>query len=108
MADPVSWKVIERGWKVVGADGAELGAVDEVVGDSTADIFNGLVVSPGLLRTNRYVAADDVVEIVEGTIRIGVDAGDFDGLEEWHGTPPSLDVLKPDEHRRGPAFDETG
>ena len=106
MADPVAWKVVERGWKAVADDGAELGVVEEVVGDSTADIFNGLVISPGLLRTNRYVPSEDVVEIVEGQVRLAVDAGHFEELEEWHGAPPSLDILKPDEHRRGPAYDD--
>jgi hypothetical protein len=40
MADPVSWFVIEPGWKVVDADGEQVGTVDEVVGDSGDDIFN--------------------------------------------------------------------
>ena len=108
MPDPVAWKVIERGWKVVSADGTDVGTVDEIVGDSTADIFNGLTVSPGLLKANRYVPSEQVDEIVEGQVRLRVDAGAFDGFEEWHGAPPSLDVLKPDAHRRGPAYDETG
>ena len=102
MADPVAWKVIERGWKVVASDDADLGTVDEVVGDSTADIFNGLVVSPGLLRANRYVPAEEVGEIVEGRVRLAFASDEFERLEEWQGTPPSLDILKPDEHRRGP------
>ncbi len=106
MSDPVAWKVIERGWKAVAGDGAELGIVDEVVGDSTADIFNGLVVSPGLLHRNRYVPAEEVREIVEGEVRLALDAGRFDELEEWRGTPPSLEILKPDEHRRGPAYED--
>src|SRR5205085_11166814 len=29
MADPVSWLMIEPGWKVLDADGEEVGAVDE-------------------------------------------------------------------------------
>ena len=107
MPDPVAWKVIERGWKAVAADGDELGFVEEVVGDSTADIFNGLVISPGLLRTNRYVPSEEVAEIVEGQVRLAVDAGRFEDFEEWRGTPPSLDILKPDEHRRGPAYDDS-
>ena len=96
MADPVSWKVVERGWRVVGIDGSDLGTVDEVVGDSTADIFNGLVVSPGLLRGNRYVPSEQVAEIREGEVQLGIDAAGFEALEEWQGTPPSLDILRPD------------
>ena len=33
VADPVSWKVIERGWHVFDADGNEVGKVDEITGD---------------------------------------------------------------------------
>ena len=108
MTDPVAWKVIEPGWRVVASGGEELGRVSEVVGDSTADIFNGLVVSPGILRGNRYVPAERVAEIVEGQVALAVGSDEFERLEEWHGAPPSLDVLKPDAHRRGPAYDETG
>ena len=43
--DPVSWFLIDQGWKVVG-DGRrkEIGKVVEVVGDSSHDIFSGLTV----------------------------------------------------------------
>ena len=44
MAEPVSWFLVEKHWKVVGADGEEIGKVEEVVGDSSADIFSGLTV----------------------------------------------------------------
>ena len=46
---PVSWLVIEPGWTVVAADGTEVGRVEELVGDSGIDIFNGLAVSTGWL-----------------------------------------------------------
>ena len=39
MADTVSWLLIEAGWTVLAADGTEVGKVDEVTGDSNADIF---------------------------------------------------------------------
>ena len=39
--DPVSWLLIRRGWQVVSSDGAEVGNVDEVVGDDEHDIFDG-------------------------------------------------------------------
>ena len=44
MADPVAWKVVERGWAVVASDGNEVGKVDQVLGDPEADIFDGLAV----------------------------------------------------------------
>ncbi len=72
MAEPVSWFLIEKGWKVVGADGTEIGKVEEVEGDSNHDIFNGLAVSTGLLHPPRYVPAELVAEIVEGTVRLSI------------------------------------
>jgi hypothetical protein len=64
MADPVSWLMIERGWEVVDASGKRVGKVDEVLGDTEADIWDGLTVS------GEYVAAEDVAEIVEGRITL--------------------------------------
>lgn len=68
MADPVSWMVVERGWRVVNADGEELGKVDEVLGDTGHDIFDGLNVRRGLLGGVEYYPAELVREIREGEI----------------------------------------
>jgi hypothetical protein len=81
--DPVSWLLIEPGWKVVGADGAELGKVEEVSGDTELDIFDGLVVAPGLIAKSRYVPSERVAEITEGAVRLTLDRGAFDGLGEY-------------------------
>jgi uncharacterized protein YrrD len=68
MADPVSWWIVERGWKVVAEDGEELGRVDEVTGDREADIFDGIEVSHGLLGGREYIPSERVVEIREGAV----------------------------------------
>lgn len=73
MADPVSWLLIEAGWKVRDPNGKEIGRVEEVIGDANVDIFDGLSVSTGLLGRPRYVAAEAVVEIVEGTVTLTID-----------------------------------
>ena len=102
-ADPVSWKVIEQGWDVVGADGESLGTVHEIVGDVNIDIFSGLGVSPGLLRSSRFVAAERVREIVEGRVAVDLDSDAFERLDEHGEAPPSATVradttdLAPDE-----------
>ena len=70
MPDPVSWYLIEQGWEVVGSDGEPIGKVEETVGDSTHDIFDGLTVGTGLLSKPRYVAAELVGEIVEGRVTL--------------------------------------
>lgn len=89
MARPVSWKVIEPGWRVVAAGGEDVGSVHEVVGDEGADIFNGLAVSPGFLHNSRYVPAEEVGEIVDGVVRLQLAKDAFDRLAAWHGAPRS-------------------
>ena len=69
MADPVSWLLIEPGWRVVDASGAEIGKVESVTGDQSADIFDGLEVRKNLLETT-YVPSEQVASIVEGEIHL--------------------------------------
>jgi hypothetical protein len=98
-ADPVSWLVVEPGWKVVDRDGNELGRVDDVIGDSGQDIFNGLAVSHGLLRKRRYVPAELVGEIVEGAVRLNCGRERFDQCGPYKAPPPSEEILTPDPKR---------
>src|SRR5205085_7238588 len=69
-SDPVSWLMIERGWRVVDEKGIELGRVDEVEGDPERDIFSGLTVGAGILSRGNFIPAEDVTEITEGRIRV--------------------------------------
>ena len=95
MADPVSWFLIERGWSVEGSDGNELGKLEEVLGDSSHDIFDGLTVSGGLLSKPRYVPAELVAEIVEGSIRLSIGKDEFERLDA-HEEPPRSQHVRPD------------
>ena len=83
MPDPVSWFVVERGWEVVGSDGSKLGTVEEVLGDPEHDIFDGLSVATGLLGKPRYVPAELVQQIVEGSVRISIGQDEADRLDEY-------------------------
>jgi hypothetical protein len=94
MSEPVSWLLIERGWKVEAADGSEIGTVEETVGDSGLDIFNGLTVATGLLRKARYVPAELVAEISEGTVRLSIGPDDAERLDE-HREPPPSEQIRP-------------
>ena len=89
MADPVSWFGIERGWEVVG-DGGKLGTVEEALGDPERDIFDGLSIATGLLGKPRYVPAELVREIVEGTVRLSIGQDELERLEEYD--EPRADV----------------
>ena len=83
MADPVSWFLIRPGWKVVASDGAELGRVDEVAGDEDSDIFDGLAVATSVLGKPRYVAAEQIASIEEGTIRLSLTPEQAEQLGEY-------------------------
>jgi len=64
--------MIEQGWSVVDAKGDDVGRVDEVLGDTSVDIFNGLNVLTGAIGKQTYVAAERVGEIVEGRVHLDV------------------------------------
>jgi hypothetical protein len=95
MADPVSWLVVERGWQVVAADGEALGEVQELVGDTGKDIFSGLAVSTGLLRTTKYVPSEVVGAIEEGRVQLTIGAEEFKELGT-HDEPPPSEQFRPD------------
>lgn len=82
MADPVSWMVIEQGWTVVDTAGETVGRVDEVVGDESVDIFNGLNVLTGVLGTPKYVPSEQVGRIVEGQVELLLSKDQVDDLAE--------------------------
>jgi len=90
--EPVSWFLIEKGWAVEAADGDEVAKVEEVIGDSSAGIFNGLAIATGLLERMRYVPAEIVADIREGAVRLAVGADEVDRLEDYEGTPPSEEI----------------
>jgi hypothetical protein len=83
MGEPVSWLLIEAGWKVLAADGAEVGQVDEVVGDSGVDIFDGLAIATSPFGKPRYVPSEQVDEITEGTVRLSVTPAQVEQLGEY-------------------------
>jgi hypothetical protein len=91
--DPVSWLMIEAGWKVLDADGQEVGAVDEIVGDSSDDIFNGLSISTSLLGRPRYVPAEQVEQITEGYVSLKLRKDQVARLGEYEEPPTTAEIL---------------
>jgi uncharacterized protein YrrD len=83
MSAPVSWLMIEPGWTVETTDGKDVGTVREVLGDSDADIFDGLAVTHGLLKRARYVPAESVGEITEGRVALTTSSREFKRLPEY-------------------------
>jgi hypothetical protein len=92
MADPVSWLMIETGWRVLAADGSEVGEVDEVAGDSGVDIFDGLAIATSLLGKPRYVPSEQVAEITEGTVRLSLSREQVEQLSEYLEPATSAEI----------------
>jgi len=97
--DPVSWFLIEAGWTVVDAAGEEVGSVDEVVGDSSDDIFNGLSISLSLLGKPRYIPSEQVGNITEGRVHLKLTKDQVGRLGEYEEPPTTAEIL-PDEAGR--------
>ena len=79
----VSWKAIERDAVVLAADGAEAGKVVEVAGDSDADIFNGIVVTTGILDARHYLPAERVTGIWPDRVQVDATKAEIEELEEY-------------------------
>jgi len=86
--------MIEPGWRVLGSDGAELGAVDQVVGDSVAGIFNGLSIVAGVFGGPRYLEAERVAGIYQGCVEADIDAAAAEQLPP-HEAAASVEI-RPD------------
>lgn len=90
MADPTSWIVLESGHTVVDTAGEEVGKVEDVLGDTVADIFDGLTISTRLLGKPKYVPSELVESIDDEAVHLTVSKEDVDRLEEY--TPPEADL----------------
>ena len=77
---------------MVGSDGARLGTVHEVIGDTGIDIFDGLAVSPGVLKDSKYVPAESVRGITEGRVELDLTRDEFERLGAHEEQPPSAEI----------------
>jgi len=92
MSDPVSWLLIEAGWEVVDREGQQVGRVEETVGDSSVDVFDGLSISTSLLGRPRYVPSEQVAEITDGCVRLKFSGAEVAGLDEYLEPPTSAEI----------------
>ena len=91
--DPVSWLLIRPGWEVVAADGDKVGEVDEVAGDDSEDLFDGLAVATSAFGKPRYVLSAQVGEITEGVVHLTVGRAEFEQLDEYLEPATSGEIL---------------
>jgi hypothetical protein len=97
MPDPVSWLMIRPGWKVVAADGSQIGEIDELVGDENHDIFDGISISVTALGQPRYVDAEHVARIEQGEVHLSLDHEAATQLPRYRQPASSLEI-EPDDH----------
>jgi hypothetical protein len=90
--DPVSWLMIRPGWKVVASDGSEVGEVDEVAGDDTVDIFDGLAVATSAFGKPRYVLSSQVGEITDGVVHLTISGDEVARLDEYLEPATSAEI----------------
>jgi len=95
MPDPNSWLMIRPGWKVYAADGAEVGAIDEVAGDDGHDIFDGLAIATSAFGKPRYVPSEQVGQILEGEVHLTLTHAQVDALGEYL-EPATTAEIEPD------------
>src|ERR687888_554097 len=92
MADPVSWLMIETGWDVLAADGSKVGEVDEIAGDDTEDIFDGLAIATTALGKPRYVPAEQVGQITDGVVHLSLTPAEVEQLGEYLEPATSAEI----------------
>jgi hypothetical protein len=91
-ADPVSWLLIRPGWKVVASDGSEIGEVDEIAGDDSADIFDGLAVATSAFGKPRYVLSGQVGLITDGVVHLTISRAEVEQLGEYLEPATSAEI----------------
>ena len=84
MPDPVSWKVVERGWAVYDREGEQVGTVHEIAGDSEHDIFDGFAIKTGRFGVAKYVPAEIVGSIAVSEVRLTSSSDEIASLEDMH------------------------
>jgi hypothetical protein len=92
MTDPVSWLMIRPGWKVLASDGSEVGEVDEIAGDDTEDIFDGLAIATSAFGKPRYVPAERVGRITDGVVHLTLSAAEVEQLGEYLEPATSAEI----------------
>ncbi|MBV8064569.1 MAG: DUF2171 domain-containing protein [Actinobacteria bacterium] len=84
MPDPVAWKAVEKGWPVYDRDGAQIGTVHEIAGDTEHDIWDGFGVRLRALGHVKYVPAENVASMAVGEVRLGISGDEAQRLGDMH------------------------
>ena len=73
LGPPIAYLALAEGTPVYDRDGREVGVVEHVLGDATADIFDGLVVhAKPLPRKHLFADVDQIAEMHERGVLLSV------------------------------------
>ena len=93
LGPPVAWTGLPTGVPVLTSDGAKVGKVEHVLGDTEADIFDGIVIdTPG--PGHRFADAPEVAELHEHGVVLALDREAARHLPEPSENPGTL-VIDP-------------
>lgn len=81
---PIAWTALRRQTPVVGADGSEIGTMEEVLGDEGDDIFHGLVVKRAGGGERVELPAAHVKKMTERHIVTDLDSVQAGALPAYH------------------------
>jgi hypothetical protein len=87
---PASYLTIEKGAEVLSSDGRRVGTMAHVLADEDKDIFEGLVLDTA--DGHRFVDADHVAALREGTVTLSISAARAAGLPQPSSNPPAMDA----------------
>jgi hypothetical protein len=76
---PVSWRAVPEDVPVRSSEGTEVGRLHDLLASDQKDIFHGIVVrlSSGKMV---FVAADDVAELTESHVNVGLSRVEIEAL----------------------------
>jgi uncharacterized protein YrrD len=98
---PMSYLTLEEGTPVLASDGTEVGAVEHVLADPEADIFDGLVIATRLgPGGHRFVDAAQVAAIAEQAVTLAMPAAEVQRLPEPAANPAVMEA-HPDDTAEG-------
>jgi uncharacterized protein YrrD len=88
---PASYRTLTEGTDVFSSDGERIGAVEHVLADANADVFDGLVIDcrlgPG---GHRFVDAPQIARIYEQGVELTIGVRDAEQLHEPSENPASM------------------
>lgn len=93
LGSPSSYLALAAGTPVLSSDGERVGAVEHVLADPEADIFDGIVIDTSALPGgHRFADAEQVGEIHERGIVLRVDRAGAEALPQPAANPASMEA----------------